>query len=267
MTHAAAIRVPVLVLQGDADNVVPPAQAAGGRRRRARRRRDGRAPRVRGRGPRLGASRRRDRRARARRRVPDPMGAAPMSADEYEYQGPKRGADRAVLLAHGAGADMHAKALTTVADALAEREDPVAAVPLPVQGGGQEGARPPAGARGRDARSRGRARALQPSSRPTGSCSAAARWAGASARSSPATRTTRSRRSGSLLLGYPLHPPGKPEKLRVEHFPRLTMPVAVRERHARLARGAGRAARARRRRSRGRSPSTGSRPPTTASGR
>ena len=27
MTHAAAIKTPLLVLQGDADNVVPPAQA------------------------------------------------------------------------------------------------------------------------------------------------------------------------------------------------------------------------------------------------
>jgi predicted alpha/beta-hydrolase family hydrolase len=30
---------------------------------------------------------------------------------------------------------------------------------------------------------------------------------------------------GLLLLGYPLHAAGKPEKQRVEHFPRLTMPV------------------------------------------
>jgi hypothetical protein len=30
---------------------------------------------------------------------------------------------------------------------------------------------------------------------------------------------------GLTMLGYPLHPPGKPENLRVEHFPRLTMPV------------------------------------------
>ena len=30
---------------------------------------------------------------------------------------------------------------------------------------------------------------------------------------------------GLLLLGYPLHPAGKPESLRVEHFPRLRMPV------------------------------------------
>jgi hypothetical protein len=27
-----------------------------------------------------------------------------------------------------------------------------------------------------------------------------------------------------VLLGYPLHPPGKPEQLRVEHFPRLRVP-------------------------------------------
>lgn len=28
-----------------------------------------------------------------------------------------------------------------------------------------------------------------------------------------------------LLLSYPLHPPGQPEKLRVDHFPRLNLPV------------------------------------------
>ena len=27
---------------------------------------------------------------------------------------------------------------------------------------------------------------------------------------------------GLVLLGYPLHPPGKPETLRIEHFPRIT---------------------------------------------
>jgi predicted alpha/beta-hydrolase family hydrolase len=29
---------------------------------------------------------------------------------------------------------------------------------------------------------------------------------------------------GLVLISYPLHPPGKPENLRVEHFPRLTVP-------------------------------------------
>lgn len=27
-----------------------------------------------------------------------------------------------------------------------------------------------------------------------------------------------------VLLSYPLHPPGKPERLRIEHFPRITVP-------------------------------------------
>ncbi|MGH9002778.1 MAG: alpha/beta family hydrolase, partial [Acidimicrobiia bacterium] len=30
---------------------------------------------------------------------------------------------------------------------------------------------------------------------------------------------------GLVLLGYPLHPAGRPEQLRTAHFPRLTMPV------------------------------------------
>ena len=28
-----------------------------------------------------------------------------------------------------------------------------------------------------------------------------------------------------VLLSYPLHPPGKPERLRIEHFPELTVPT------------------------------------------
>ena len=30
--------------------------------------------------------------------------------------------------------------------------------------------------------------------------------------------------AGLILLSYPLHPPGKPEQLRVEHFPDITVP-------------------------------------------
>jgi predicted alpha/beta-hydrolase family hydrolase len=32
---------------------------------------------------------------------------------------------------------------------------------------------------------------------------------------------------GLVLLGYPLHPPGKPDKLRVEHLPALTTPTLI----------------------------------------
>lgn len=31
--------------------------------------------------------------------------------------------------------------------------------------------------------------------------------------------------AGLVLIAYPLHPPGRPEKLRVEHLERLTVPV------------------------------------------
>lgn len=31
--------------------------------------------------------------------------------------------------------------------------------------------------------------------------------------------------SGLALLSYPLHPPGKPEKLRIDHFPALAVPT------------------------------------------
>ena len=31
--------------------------------------------------------------------------------------------------------------------------------------------------------------------------------------------------AGLVLLSYPLHPPGKPDRLRVEHFPHLDVPV------------------------------------------
>src|SRR6478609_7364135 len=33
--------------------------------------------------------------------------------------------------------------------------------------------------------------------------------------------------AGLILLSYPLHPPGKPEHLRVEHFPGISVPVLM----------------------------------------
>src|SRR3954447_26564979 len=65
---------------------------------------------------------------------------APKSASrvtEYEWQGPKRGADRAVLLAHGAGSDMHGAALVAVADALAAAKIPSLRFTSPCRSGGR----------------------------------------------------------------------------------------------------------------------------------
>ncbi len=33
--------------------------------------------------------------------------------------------------------------------------------------------------------------------------------------------------AGLVLLSYPLHPPGKPENLRTQHFPQITVPVLM----------------------------------------
>ncbi len=144
---------------------------------------------------------------------------------EAEYQGPKRGADRAVLLAHGAGADMHAAALTVVADALADAKIPSLRFQYPYRAAGKKAPdRPPvlaAATRAAVAELARRAK-LPPERLVLGGRSMGGRYcslvAGDADDPVPCL--------GLLLLGYPLHPAGKPEKLRVEHLPRLTVPVA-----------------------------------------
>src|SRR6478735_1929965 len=141
------------------------------------------------------------------------------------YQGPKRGADRAVLLAHGAGADMHAAALTVVADALADAKIPSLRFQYPYRAAGKKAPdRPPvlaAATRSAVAELSRRAN-LPPERLVLGGRSMGGRYCSLVAGDidDPVPCL------GLLLLGYPLHPAGKPEKLRVEHLPRLTMPVA-----------------------------------------
>lgn len=143
---------------------------------------------------------------------------------EHAYQGPKRGADRAVLLAHGAGADMHAAALTAVADALADAKIPSLRFNYPYKSAGRKSPDRPAvlDAATREAVAElARVAKLPPERLVLGGRSMGGRYcsmvAGAVDEPIPCL--------GLLLLGYPLHPPGKPETLRVEHLPRLTMPV------------------------------------------
>ena len=140
--------------------------------------------------------------------------------NDVAYQGPKRGADRAVLLAHGAGADMHAPALTTVADALATAKVPSLRFNFPYKAAGRRGPdRPPVlEAAVRDAAQELAARAKVPIDRVVlGGRSMGGRIGSMVAAQDAAL--------GVVLLGYPLHPPGKADQLRVEHFSNLTMPV------------------------------------------
>jgi predicted alpha/beta-hydrolase family hydrolase len=143
-----------------------------------------------------------------------------MSPRAEGFQGPARGADRAVLLAHGAGADMHATVLTTVADALADAKIPSLRFNFPYKAAGRRSPdRPPAlEAAVREAREAlAKAARVPPERVVLGGRSMGGRIGSMVAAVDGAL--------GVALLGYPLHPPGKPENLRVEHLPKLTMPV------------------------------------------
>jgi len=143
---------------------------------------------------------------------------------EYAWQGPKRGADRAVLLAHGAGSDMHGAALLAVADALESVKIPTLRFNYPYRSAGRHAPDRPKvlEAATREAAAELAARAKLPHDRLVlGGRSMGGRYCsmvvGAADEPLPAL--------GLLMLSYPLHAAGKPEKPRVEHFPRITVPL------------------------------------------
>jgi uncharacterized protein len=143
---------------------------------------------------------------------------------EHDFQGPRRGADRAVLLAHGAGADRSAPALRVVADALAAAGVPSLRFDYPYRAAGRRGPdRPPV----LESSTRDAARLLadrsgvDPARLVLGGRSMGGRICSlvVAAEDDPLPAL------GLLLLGYPLHATGKPERVRDEHFPRILCPV------------------------------------------
>jgi uncharacterized protein len=143
-----------------------------------------------------------------------------MALTDFTYQGPKRGVDRAVLLAHGAGADMNAATLTTVADALAAAKIPSLRFNFPYRAAGRRAPdrAPVLEAAVREAADElARLTKLPPERLVLGGRSMGGRICSMVAADTGAL--------GLVLLGYPLHPPGKPTQLRVEHFARLRMPA------------------------------------------
>jgi predicted alpha/beta-hydrolase family hydrolase len=139
------------------------------------------------------------------------------------YAGPKRGADRAVLLAHGAGSDMHGATLARVAEALADARIPSLRFNYPYRDAGRKSPDRAAvlEAATRDAAAElARQTKLPPERLVLGGRSMGGRYCSivVGADEDPVDAL------GLLLLGYPLHAAGKPDQPRVEHFPRIRVP-------------------------------------------
>jgi predicted alpha/beta-hydrolase family hydrolase len=129
-----------------------------------------------------------------------------------------------VLLAHGAGADMNAVTLTTFADALADAGVPAMRFNFPYRSAGRRAPDRAAVLLATTREAAGelaRRTELPPERLVLGGRSMGGRYASLAVGDAddplPAL--------GLALLGYPLHPAGHPEKLRVDHFPRLEVPV------------------------------------------
>jgi uncharacterized protein len=143
---------------------------------------------------------------------------------EYEWQGPKRGYDRAVLLAHGAGSDLHGAALVAVADALAAAKIPSLRFNHRYRTAGRNAPDSPKvlDAATREAVAELARRSKLPTERLVlGGRSMGGRYCsmvvGADTEPLPAL--------GLLMLSYPLHAAGRPDRPRTEHFPAIRVPV------------------------------------------
>ncbi len=146
-----------------------------------------------------------------------------MNAD-FEATDGKRRPDRAVLLAHGAGGDRNAKPLVATAQALAAAGIPSLRFDFPYRTAGRRAPdRPPVllAAVREAAAELSRQTALPPERLVLGGRSMGGRYCSLAVGDPDDPLLA----LGLLLLGYPLHPAGRPDSLRVEHFPRLELPV------------------------------------------
>lgn len=140
------------------------------------------------------------------------------------FDGLPGASDRAVLLAHGAGSDGRAPAISAVAQRLAAAGVPSLRFDYPYRSAGRRAPdRPPVleAATRAAARTLAERTGLPPERLVLGGRSMGGRYCslvvGAEDDPVPAL--------GLLLLAYPLHPAGSPDVLRTAHFPRLRLPV------------------------------------------
>jgi predicted alpha/beta-hydrolase family hydrolase len=127
-----------------------------------------------------------------------------------------------LALTHGAGGNCEQPTLVALADAFAEAGWFVLRYDLPFRQERKGGAPSPAkAARDREGIRRAAA-ALQELAKGTIALSGSS-YGGR--QSTMAAAEDPKLADALLLLSYPLHPPGKPEKLRTEHFPKIETPA------------------------------------------
>ena len=134
---------------------------------------------------------------------------------------PVGGADAGLVLTHGAGGDCTMPLLVAAANAFCAAGYDGLRCDLPFRQRRPKGPPSPAGAAADRAGLRqavAALRALGPRRIVLGGQSYGGRQATMLAAEQPDLETT------LLLFSYPLHPPGKPERLRIAHFPRLRVP-------------------------------------------
>ena len=135
---------------------------------------------------------------------------------------PGERAGRGLVLTHGAGGDCASPLLVKTANAFSLAGFAVLRCDLPFRQKRRSGPPSPAGAAADRAGLRAAAallRELAPGDIVLAGLSYGGRQASLLAAEEPELA------SALLLLSYPLHPPGKPERLRVQHFPRLETPA------------------------------------------
>ncbi|WP_124706556.1 alpha/beta hydrolase family protein [Gordonia insulae] len=128
------------------------------------------------------------------------------------------------VLAHGAGGDRHAVILRAVAGELCARGLVVARIDLPYRQRRPKGPPSPStAAADRDGIVAACAALRGESTGPliVGGHSYGGRQASMAVAENPDLA------DGLLLTSYPLHPPGKPDRLRTEHLPSITVPTVI----------------------------------------
>ena len=135
---------------------------------------------------------------------------------------PSGAGDRGLVLTHGAGGNCRAPLLVAAAEAFSAAGLAVLRCDLPFRQRRPSGPPSPAGAAADRAGLREAVAALRsvvPGKVYLGGQSYGGRQATLLAADEPDLV------SALLLFSYPLHPPGKPDRLRTEHFPRLRVPA------------------------------------------